>query len=245
MAWKRFVYASDIHGDKQDAKANKVLFSFLKTWKPEIRVCGGDLWDFRPLRRGADADERRESMRTDFEAGKQWLEKFQATHFLRGNHDERLWDLAERGDGVLSDYAVSGLGEVAGLMKSLKCRMLPYDRRFGVLRIGKLKMIHGFAFGVNAARRQAQTYGSVLMGHAHGIQHVSIEGLENRVGRMCGCLCDLDMEFERARIASLVHRHGFAYGVVHETTGLYHVWQAEDINGTWVLPSDICVINSR
>lgn len=237
--WKKFVAAGDVHGNSQDPAANKAFFKFVDIWKPDIRVCAGDLWDFRPLRTKATADERRESMRDDYEAGRKWIEQFRATHFLRGNHDERLWDLAAKNDGVLSDYANQAIGDIHKMLKTLECRILPYDRRAGVLSLGHLKIIHGYSAGVNAARRAAQTYGSVLCFHGHSIQHVSIEGIENRMGRMCGCLCKLDMDYVRASLGSLMWRSGYAYGVVNEKTGDYHVWQAEEVNGLWILPSDV------
>lgn len=238
MSFKKFIVGFDVHGASQDVKANEAFFKFVDIWKPDIRVCGGDLFDFRPLRKKASVEERGESMQADYDAGKGWLERFEATHYLRGNHCERLWDLSQNGDGVLRDYANKGINEIEKLCKSLKCRMYPYDRREGMLKLGKLNVVHGFVAGVNAAKRTAQAYGSVLMGHGHGIQHVSIEGIENRMGRMCGCLCKLDMDYVRASLASLIWRHGWAYGVISDS-GLYHVWQAEDIKGTWILPSDI------
>ncbi len=237
--YQKFVAGFDIHGDMQSGTANKAFFNFVDNWKPEIRVCGGDLWDFRALRNKASDEERRDSLSEDYVLGREWLLKLEATHFLRGNHDERLWDLALTGNGIAADYADDAIIEVNQLMKSLRCKMYPYDRRAGVLKLGHLKMVHGFSTGANAARRTAQVYGSVLMGHGHAIQHSSIEGLENRVGRMCGCLCQLDMDYSRAQMGSLVWRHGWAYGVIDKTNGNYHVWQAEDVNGTFLVASDI------
>lgn len=237
--WDKFVVFSDNHGDMVHPGAKRVVKSFLKSWQPSIRIHAGDNWDFRPLRRKASDEERRELMRSDFDAGMDFLKLMQPTHFLRGNHDERLWDLAKDHNGILSEYAGTLVEEASVLLKSMKTKMLPYDKRAGVLEIGKLKVIHGYAHGVNAARRSALAYGSVLMGHAHSIQSSSIEGLENRVGRIIGCLCVLDMEYSRATMASLVHRHGFAYGVIDRKTGEYHVSQAESINGTWIVPTDM------
>lgn len=237
MSWRRFVFATDIHGDRQDSAANRALFRFLAQWKPVIRVCGGDLWDFRPLRAKASAEEQRESMRDDFEAGMQWAEQFKPTHLLKGNHDERLWKLAEQRNGPKSDFAIQLIEHAAKRFAPMRTAILPYDRRTGIVRIGSLKCVHGFVAGVNAARRTAQTYGSVLMGHGHAIQHVSIEGIENRVGRMVGCLCQLDMDYVAANLASLVWRHGWAYGVVNDRTDRYQVWQAESVDGRWLLPT--------
>lgn len=241
--WTRFVAAFDVHGDKQDKAANAKLFQFCKLWKPRIRVMGGDLWDFRPLRGKATQDERRESMVADFNAGLRWLHEFKPTHFVRGNHDERLWELAQANKGVESDYAHKVISEdIVPLMKSMRCEMLPYDKRAGVLRLGHLKIIHGFASGIYAARQHALVYGSCLFGHTHAIDEHAIAGLERRVARNAGCLCLLDMEYNARQMNTLKQAHGWAYGIVNKKTGDYRVWQAEEIGGEWLVPSDVVTI---
>lgn len=238
MANIKFIVASDVHGDKMDKPANKVLFDFIETFKPAIRIFGGDLWDFRAIRKGAGADEQRESMATDYIAGINWIKRFKPSFFLRGNHDERLWDLAGSNNGVLSDYAASGTVEISALLRSMKCPILPYHKREGVLRLGSLKILHGFHCGVHAARQTALVYGSALFGHTHVIDEHAIGGLERRVARNIGCLCKLDMEYNSRNPNTLRQAHGFAYGVLNDKTGAYHVWQAEEINGEWILPTD-------
>ncbi len=235
---KTFVVGTDIHGDEQDAPANNVFFDFVDDFKPDIRICGGDLWDFRALRKGASEDERQESMRKDYDAGVNWIKKFHPHYFLRGNHDERLWEMAEVGNGVCGDYAQSGVMEIQGILEKMKCRMLPYHKRDGVLKLGSLKILHGFHCGVFAARQTALVYGSSLFGHTHVIDEHSIGGLERRVARNIGCLCKLDMDYNSRNPNTLRQAHGFAYGIIHEKTGAFHVWQAEEIAGKWILPSD-------
>lgn len=236
MRWKKFVAGFDVHGDQQDSKANEAFFKFVKHWRPEIRVCGGDVWDFRPLRGKANEDERRESMSADYIAGVRWLQQFKPTHYLRGNHCERLWELAAAGRGPVSDYALSGVVEITELAKKMRCQMLPYNKRTGVLRLGHLKIVHGYACGVYASRTHALAYGSVLFGHTHSIDEHAIAGLERRVARNCGCLCRLDMDYNARQLGTLKQAHGWAYGVLNEKTGSYHAWQAEEIDGRWILP---------
>lgn len=242
MSFTKFIFSSDVHGDQQDPVANDALFRFMEAWKPKLRVFGGDLWDFRPLRRKATEDERRESMAKDYEAGLEWLKRFKPHVFLRGNHDERLWDLAARNKGVESDYAMKGVIEIITLTQKMKCEMLPYHNRDGVYRIGHLKMLHGFSSGINAARATALVYGSCLFGHVHTIDEHSIPGLERRVARSVGCLCRLAMDYNVRTPSALRHSHGFAYGIINEKTGAYNVFQAEEIDGKWMLPTDICEV---
>lgn len=240
--YKRFIVASDVHGDQLDPEANRVLFKFIERWKPEIRIMAGDLWDFRPLRGKATDDEKRESMKADYEAGMEWLEEFQPHHFLRGNHDERLWELAAHGDGVRADYANQVIDEITKNLAKMNCRMLPYHKRDGILRIGSLKVIHGFHAGMHAVKQSALIYGACLMGHVHTIDECSIPGLERRTARAIGCLCSLDMDYNSRVPSSLRHAHGFAFGVINQKTGDYHVFQAESVNNEWVIPSDVIIL---
>jgi hypothetical protein len=237
MSLTRFVFASDLHGDQADKSATAALDQFITVFKPKLRIFGGDLWDFRPLRRKACEDERRESMVADYDAGMRWLKGFKPNYFLRGNHDERLWELAAKDKGVESDYALSGIIEITALLAKMNCKMLPYHNREGVLRIGHLKMLHGFHAGINAARQTALVYGSALFGHVHTIDEHSIPGLERRVARSVGCLCKLSMDYNIRTPSALRHSHGFAYGVINEKTGCYNVFQAESIDGKWLFPT--------
>lgn len=237
--WDRFIYASDNHGDMGHNPTIKVVEKFMDVWKPNIRIHGGDNWDFRALRKGASREDQEELLSKDFQAGMKFFGILKPTHFLRGNHDERLWDLAKHGHGPMADLASMLMTSVDKILAEMDCKMLPYDKLEGLLEIGKLKAVHGFCHGPNAARKLAQVYGSVLGGHTHSIQSASIEGIKNRVARICGCLCILGMEYNRSHLGSLAHRHGFGYGVIHKKKGEYHCWQAEDINGRWVLPADI------
>jgi len=238
MRYTRFVVGFDPHGDNQDEEANKAFFKFVDHWKPQIRIAGGDIFDFRAIRRGANAEERRDSMQRDVQEGKLWLEKLKPTHYLRGNHCQRLWDVALLDNGLESDYAKIGVRDIEQLCSKMRCLMYPYNKREGIVRIGHLKVIHGFHAGIYAARRAAQTYGSVLQGHAHSIQHSTIEGLETRMGRVCGCLCKLELEYNRASPGTLSWEHGWAYGVIADD-GSYQVWQAQKTGNRWLLPTGL------
>jgi hypothetical protein len=238
MSWKRFVAAFDVHGDKQNAPAVNALLKFCDLWKPAIRIHGGDNWDFRPLRRKASDEERRQSMAKDFDAGVEFLERFKPTHGVWGNHDHRLWELADADRGVESDYAQKAVEEIETLLRSLRCTFLPYHKRDGVLRIGHMKVLHGYHCGVYASRQTALVYGSALFGHTHVIDEHAIPGLERRVARNCGCLCELDMDYNARQPNTLRQAHGWAFGVADSRSGNFHVWQAEEIGGKWILPTD-------
>jgi hypothetical protein len=234
---KRFVFGSDIHGDMSDPAAVNAFLGFVRDFKPNYRICGGDVFDFRPLRGKASEEERRESLLGDFEAGDRFLDAYRPTHLLRGNHDERLWDRAGLKSGPVSDLAQELVGRVERRLSS--ATVLPYHRRTGVLRLGHLKFLHGFYAGVTAARQHALAYGSCLFGHVHSIDEASVPGLDRRVARSVGCLCLLDMPYDARSVGALRHCHGWAYGVIDEKTGNYSVFQAEGIDGKFYVADQI------
>lgn len=237
LNWSPFIVASDIHGDQQDLAAIRAFKDFCDVWRPKIRVINGDLWDVRPLRRGCSEDEKREGLRADLEAGNRFVDWFKPTTFLLGNHDVRLWDLQEKGTGVMREFAEDKVQEAEKLFAKLRCPILPYTNRDGLLEIGNLGVMHGFGSGLQMARRMVQAYGSLILGHLHVIDIVSVEAPHRRMGRISGCLCKLDMSYAQRNLASLRWQHGFAYGVVNEKTGDYFVWQAESVGGKWLLPT--------
>ena len=232
--WKKFVFATDIHGDHQDVSANKAFFKFVDEFKPNIRICGGDLMDIASYRKGASDEEKRQTLRYDVEACREWLLKFKPHHFLRGNHDERLWRKAEENSGPSSDYAKGCVELITNECRKLKCQIYPYTVKEGMVRIGNLKCLHGFASGMGSATKMAHAYGSCLFGHGHGIMMASVAGYEERTARMVGCLCKLDLKYAETNLATLLWRHGWSYGMVNTITGNYEAFQAQEIGGKFV-----------
>jgi hypothetical protein len=242
MSWDKYIVVGDSHGDNVSKDASVGFFKFLKIWKPKYRIHCGDVFDARPLRRGASDEEKRQEILSDFRAGMSFIDEMKPNFITWGNHDSRIFDLANNGVGMMKEYGRELVSEIESKLNKLKCTTLEYHKRTGVLHIGKLRVIHGFSAGANAARESARTYGSVLMGHVHSIQSASIPGLDNRVGRAIGAMCNLDLDYNRATMSSLAHAHGFGYGAINSKSGDYVFHQAEFINGKWLLPTGLIEI---
>lgn len=234
---QRFVVISDTHGTEADGAAVAAMLDFVESFKPTLKVHAGDLFDFACLRRNASEQERRQPIIDDIDAGLQLIEEFAPTHYLRGNHCERLWDCLKSDDGKIRDIGGEWTGRIEHALALQKTAMLPYHKRDGVLRIGHLKIVHGYHSGLTAARMAAQVYGSVLMGHIHAIDQFSIPGIERRIGRAIGCLCKLDQDYNRAQANTLRQQHGFVYGFILPN-GSYQVFQAESLDGSWYFPTE-------
>ena len=239
---QRFVCAGDNHGDMEDAVTAAALFRFLDDWKPQIRVHVGDAWDFRNLRRGASDDEKAISMEKDWEMGAAFLRRFFAggkdNHFLRGNHDERLYDLTRSATGVLRDYARDGVRRLEGIVGGCKAKMLPYDSALGILHLGHLKALHGYHAGISACRLHATIYGNCLFGHVHTIESSPVSALEPSEARSIGCCCIRDMEYLNKKTGKLRHAQGWAYGLLFPN-GCYQLFQTRKLNEKFYAASDV------
>jgi hypothetical protein len=237
--WERFIACADTHGDMVDAEASRAFLAHLAAWKPKHRLLLGDAFDFRPLRRKASAEEQREHLGPDIAAGKEFIRRMRPTHYLLGNHEGRLVRFAEEGAGAVGELARIGLADIVSVAKGVGATVYPYDKRAGVVKIGKLNFLHGFFVGVTAEQRHANIYGPCLFGHLHRIGEAPVPGLERRQARCIGAICQLDQEYNAHQPSSLAHEHGWAFGVIDKVTGEYHVWQARKVADQWLVPSDI------
>ena len=239
---KRFIFASDNHGDMCDPNAIKALKYFMREFKPDVRIHGGDCFDLRCLRRGAGDDELHEDLGADIDAGCDFLRWFKPTHWLLGNHDARVIDCINSYNPVMRRLA-SQLWENEIKPAYGKAQVFPYDKRDGVLKMGTLSFIHGYSSGMYTARRIAEIYGNVVQGHCHCSDSFSIPGLNPRVGHISGCLCKLSMTYNRTHLNTLRQSNGFIYGWLG-TTGLHRVFHAQEIENEWVFPTNFVTIRT-
>ncbi len=237
---KRFTICSDVHGSLLDPVATKACLSFVREYKPEIRVIAGDLFDFAAIRNGASVEERAISMRDDFEAGSRFAREFfkggKENHLMIGNHDVRAWDLRDSTDAVRADLGQMMVKDIEGLARGCKAKLWPYDSREGVLEIGHLKVVHGYHTGVSACASHSRIYGNVVFGHVHSIENYQTPGLRQQEARAIGCLCNLNPDYANRKTGKLRWAHGWAAGHVFED-GTYSIFQVRGVNGQFHAPS--------
>lgn len=243
---ERFIAVADSHGDMIDPESEQAVLSFIQEFKPTVRVHLGDAFDFRCLRRGASDDEQAEGLAQDWDMGSDFLRRFfdggKRNFFLEGNHSRRLTQMVDTTKGVAREYAREGVKRFDQLLK--RCRVvehLPYDSRLGVLRLGELKMVHGYAAGIGAATKMARAYGNVIFGHIHTIEIAAVDSDEGpKEARCIGCLCKTDMPYNAHQLNKLRHSNGFAYGFLLPG-GEYQLSQARKINGRFYAATDVKV----
>ena len=233
---------SDTHGDMIDPLMEAKFFDWLADYKPAIRIHAGDLFDFRPLRNGASLEERQEGMRPDFDAGMDFIKRYFAggsqKWILWGNHDQRLFDLAQTNSGPLADHAKDIIRQIKTLLTKLKVQTLPYDSRLGVLRLGHLKVLHGFHSGVGAARAQAAIYGNCIFGHDHSQSIAPVPNLDGPAMAMgTGCMTQIDMAYNARQTNKLRHQQGWVYGNLC-SDGTYNAFQAKRVGDSVYAATD-------
>ena len=241
----RWMAVFDVHGDEQDPESVAKMFEFKEQhWKPHESIHGGDNWNFAALRKGADEYDREKSMKEDYDRGMSFLERFRPKYFCRGNHDERLWDLAEHGKGIIKDFAKQGIASIESKLHRVGVNMIPYDSKYGFFQYGRgFNFMHGYSHSVHCSKEISDGYpGVTLFGHVHAFSSFRTASFDERIGQAVGCLCDLDMNFERSRKAKLKKENGWAYGIKNTKTGHCQYWLARKTGDQWILPTDYCTI---
>lgn len=239
---RKFAVAPDVHGNKLDERATEAILAFTEDFKPDIRVICGDLWNFSAIRKGASQEEQSESMSEDYEMGKRFAQRFftrgTENHLMLGNHDVRVWDMLNSGDGVRKDLAAKMVADIEYLARQHSAKLWPYDARHGVLEIGHLKVIHGYHTGANACASHSRIYGNVIFGHVHSIESFQTPGLKQQEARAIGCLCQLDQDYANRKTGKLRWAHGWAYGWLFED-GTYQLNQARSVEGKFYASQDL------
>ena len=243
MKSRKFVDMADNHGDMIDPIAESAFFEFMADFKPDVVIHSGDNWDFRNIRRGATEDEKRESMGPDWEAGSDFFKRYfsygSERHFLRGNHDERVYYLLHNCKGIHRDYAERGVKDIEMLCRARRVNMLPYDSRKGVLRIGHFTTIHGYHAGMGAANCHARIYGNCFFGHTHTQDVAPVPNLDGPAeARGIGCLCQIDMPYNQHQTNKLRHQQGWVYGELF-SDGTYQAFQTKRINNSFYVAQSI------
>lgn len=227
MALQTFVVFGDSHGEELDPTMRRSLIEFLKSFRPDILVNAGDNFNFSHIRGKATPAEKNASSREDWKVGSEFFSEAMALgkkkFFLRGNHDERLWDVAKTAqESDRREAAEDGIRAIETMVKKCRTTMLPYHSRSGVLDVDGLRVIHGYSSGVGAARKFAQVYGNCAYAHTHTMDAVSVEKWpEAAIAYGTGCLMSIDQDYNSRHLGKLRHENGWLYGFTKNGKATY------------------------
>lgn len=217
---QRFVIVADTHGDHIDPEVRDSFFSAMKDFRPDVVIHAGDLFNFDYLRRGASLGDENASASADWEAGVSFFKELfsygSQRFYLQGNHCARLEQtFHSTTKEAVRLHAAQGIRDIENMVRKHKVHMKPYDSRVGVLDLNGLRVLHGFACGVGAARKLAQVYGDCCYGHTHSLDTVTVEKWPEPVTAMgTGCLMTLDPHYNKHMIGKLKHQQGWVQGII-------------------------------
>lgn len=221
---KRFWLGFDRHTPEHDPLVDEIVADFLGDFKPQIRVAGGDWQTVDQVSHFVNESES--DLADEFDMNRDALERFGITHYLKGNHEERLERI-----GMLDKR----LRKVASLERNLQLsklgiRCLPYHPRRGILKIGELKILHGFWANEYMAKKTASIYGTCVFGHGHRFQTFqSKQAFHDRVGFAIGMLGKTSPSWIEHR-APMGWAQGFAFGYLHRG-GLFDLYPVRIVEG--------------
>jgi len=174
----------------------------------------GDVYDLRYLRGKASEDDHMDQQaQADLDAGDAFLSEFRPTTWLLGNHDWRAVKAMESPSPLkrMAGQDIYGhMTDAAGK----DCRIIPYNKRAGVHRLGDVKFLHGYSTGIGGVRKHALIYGRCVIGHLHVVESVTVERLDAPTCWCIGTLSRLELGYNEQHIGTLRQGHGFAYGTV-------------------------------
>jgi len=238
--WTRFVYIPDPHGDQVHEPSWKVLRNFVTDFAPTRVVYGGDVFDLRPLRTGATAEEKAQSLEPDFQAGMRLFEEIKPTDFCLGNHDRRAWVIAKNDTGPVGDFCRYLVRQIEDWARQNKVALYPYRADSFCPIAPGLNAVHGNVCNIHTAAALAQIHpGTTLAGHTHSRDYYRAKSVDMREAYVCGCLCNIWQEYNEVRPNTLRHIHGFAFGA-YQSNGTHWVQTAyEGQDGTWRIPTEV------
>lgn len=238
--FKRFMAVGCSHGHLADPKALQTVLEFQRRFKPHRRIHLGDFTDQAAFRSGAQGTkDETVSIADDLTHGLNFLKAFRPTDILNGNHEIRLWKLADHHNQIISQAASSVITEIREAAGKLKARYVEdYDITRSWITLGDTKFLHGFMYGENAIRDHAEHFGKCVHAHLHQVGDVAGRRSDKARAYCVGTLTNVAlMGYALTRRSTARWSHGFAYGEYSETE--CHVWLSQGMANTpggWRLP---------
>lgn len=224
---KKAILLPDLHHPFHNKRAVSAVFKFMKWFQPDTVVLLGDAMEMRaisPWKKKKGNIRANEGVRLldDYqEFTKDILKPIEKICpkarkiYMGGNHEYWVYDIINRMPQEL-EGAVEP--EIALNLKERGWEWIPFIKngRRGMLKSGKLTLVHGHYTNKYHASKTAETYSrSVAYAHAHDLQSHTKVHIEDpndfHTATSIGCLCDRAPEFLYGQPNRWVHAFGVQY----------------------------------
>jgi hypothetical protein len=212
--WKRIVAVGCSHGAYIDDVAANAILTFVGAFKPHCVVHLGDFCDmtaFRSQARGT-ADEAA-PIHPDIERGLGFLEEIKANCVFCGNHEARLFKLADHYNSIVAELAGNVIREIEKTCHKLHAELIPYNILRGHRIIGGYRYLHGYFFNELAARDHAETFGNCVFAHTHSVCEARGRRIDMPRALCVGTLARIpNLDYALQRRKTLSWSQGFVWG---------------------------------
>lgn len=241
--WYRFSLAGCLHGEFQSEDAVAQFHAFNQRWEPHHVLLNGDLFDATMFRAGAKGTsdyacdpgvgyEKAKEFAGDAFSGPRVIRK----DWILGNHEDRIWRLADGPDGPIKVCAKHGIKEVNEFCREHRARLTPYSMDDGVT-IGDCFVQHGVMFNEMAMRDHAEYHGKCIIAHLHRCGQERGRRRGGATCYCCGCLCDIpNMDYAKRRKATSKWENGWIFGEYRKGLCVVHGVVTRQATGEWRMP---------
>lgn len=238
--WVRWMSVGCSHGHLADKTALRKVLEFKRKWNPHKTFEHGDLIDTAAFRSGAQGSKDEcEHTEPDRFAARDWLLQYEPNVILWGNHDWRVWELANHPNAIVSLAATTVRDELTGIARKLKAETRDYNIETGWYSWGGVLYGHGYMFALGAIKDHARKFGRCVIAHLHRTGSEAAEGINPNIRCYCtGYLGDrTKFGYAHRRPAFLQWNWGIVYGESTDNDSV--IWMAEGPRGSeteWRLP---------
>ena len=221
---RRALFLFDLHVPTESKKCIAIAKEFRDDFRPDIVVAGGDWQNVDQLDRFSNESET--ALLDEFEKVKYYVELFGVTHYLEGNHEERLRRIG------LTDKRLRSLLSLDRNLELSKrgIPIFPYHPKKGILKLGKLKVLHGFYTNKYVAAKTAEAFGCCIFGHSHVFQTYTPKISDKwSTGWSIGCMCELIPSYME-KYGPNGWMNGFAFGYIYKS-GNFSLYPVRIIGG--------------
>ena len=220
--WKRAVFVGCSHGSHINWKTAGEAIKFSDQFKPNLRVHLGDAFDTAAFRAGSKGDnDESESVAKDFSMGQEFLEAYRPNLLFMGNHEDRLYKLAEHHNAQVSYLASHLIEKILSMAKRYKAEVVEYG---SIASPNSWRMVgdtlcgHGYMYGESCTRDHVEMLGHpVIHAHDHKAKQQAGRMIGTPMGYSVGTLAEIGaMGYAKSRRATTSWSGGIVYGYYRE-----------------------------
>lgn len=235
---KKIAFCFDAHlTSKQKPDKSYLLFKrYIKDFRPDELVIGGDFLDCEPLSHWIINKKRKvegQRILADYEMANKELDYYEkyckAIIYLEGNHEQWV-------EQYLDDHPeVEGILEVKKNLRldERKIKYLPYNKLY---KMGKLYGTHGTYTSKYHANKHLTSFGcNLVYGHKHQPQSdmLNMKMTEPYKAWAIGCLCGHEPNYMNNKPANWMN--GFAIAYVGDG-GRFNLYPVDIVKGQFISP---------